>query len=151
MYKKLLIGLVVLGFSCIGEGLAQGKGLVLYLPFDEGKGDIVKDISGNGNDGTIYGARWVDGKFGKALSFDGIDDYVELKDRNLHMGGNDFTIAAWVKPASFPIAHGSICGSPYYGMAFEMSSTGALALVKVGTMTSPSSTGTISLDTLFTY
>jgi hypothetical protein len=42
--------------------------------FDEGKGDIAKDKSGMGNDGTITGnPKWVDGKFGKALSFNGAE------------------------------------------------------------------------------
>jgi hypothetical protein len=49
---------------------AQENELVAEWHFDEGEGNIVKDSSGNGNDGTIYGATWVDGKFGKALSFD---------------------------------------------------------------------------------
>jgi len=33
-------------------------GLVLDLPLNEGAGSIVYDRSGNGNNGTIYGARW---------------------------------------------------------------------------------------------
>jgi uncharacterized repeat protein (TIGR01451 family) len=51
-------------------------GLVAEWHFDEGIGNVLKDSSGNGNDGTIYGATWVDGKFGKALTFDGLDDYI---------------------------------------------------------------------------
>jgi len=35
------------------------NGLVLWLNFDEGTGNIVYDKSGNGNNGTIYGATWV--------------------------------------------------------------------------------------------
>ncbi|MBW2674188.1 MAG: LamG domain-containing protein, partial [Deltaproteobacteria bacterium] len=35
------------------------KGLVLWLNFDEGSGTVAHDKSGNGNDGTIYGATWV--------------------------------------------------------------------------------------------
>jgi hypothetical protein len=42
---------------------------MLYLKFDEGSGKDVKDLSDNGNDGTITGAKWVEGKFGKALEF----------------------------------------------------------------------------------
>jgi len=49
-------------------------GLVGWWRFDEGAGNIVSDSSGHGNDGTIYGATWVDGKHGKALSFDGVED-----------------------------------------------------------------------------
>jgi len=35
------------------------QGLVLWLNFDEGSGTTAHDRSGNGNDGTIYGATWV--------------------------------------------------------------------------------------------
>jgi len=40
---------------------AQEDGLVAEWHFDEGAGSVLKDSSGNGNDGTIYGATWVDG------------------------------------------------------------------------------------------
>jgi len=47
----------------IGEIYTKGAfikdGLVLYLPFYEGEGDIAHDVSGYGNHGTIYGASWV--------------------------------------------------------------------------------------------
>ena len=53
-------------------------GLVLELRFDEGYGNITYDTSGNNNHGTLYnGPKWVDGIMGKALSFDGVNDYVE--------------------------------------------------------------------------
>jgi hypothetical protein len=48
--------------------------------FDEGTGDVARDSSGNCEDGKINGATWVDGKFGKALSFNGTSDYVEVPD-----------------------------------------------------------------------
>ena len=47
---------------------AAEKGLVVYWPLD---GDA-KDASGNGHDGVIQGAKWVDGVEGKAAEFDGI-------------------------------------------------------------------------------
>lgn len=46
--------------------------------FDEGEGTTATDSSGNGNDGTIHGATWVDGKFGQALEFNGTDNWVEV-------------------------------------------------------------------------
>ena len=47
--------------------------------FDEGKGKITADISGDGHDGEIQGApKWVDGKFGKALEFDGAKDWIDV-------------------------------------------------------------------------
>ncbi|MFQ6040153.1 MAG: LamG domain-containing protein [Candidatus Poribacteria bacterium] len=68
--------------------------------FDEGKGKVAKDISGNGYDGELKkNPLWVDGRFGKALEFNG-GNYVELKDSSagLPFGGVEpFSITAWVK------------------------------------------------------
>ena len=53
-------------------------GLVAYYTFDEGKGSVVKDRSGNGNHGKIRGgAKYVRAGKGYALQFDGKDDYVD--------------------------------------------------------------------------
>ena len=42
--------------------------------FEEGKGDTVKDLSGNGSDGIITGdLKWVDAKFGGGIEFSGVD------------------------------------------------------------------------------
>ncbi len=68
---------------------------VLILHFDEGSGTIAKDESGYGNDGTIYGATWTTGVSGKALEFDGVDDYVEIPDEPSLDLDHDFTIMAW--------------------------------------------------------
>jgi hypothetical protein len=43
-------------------------GLVLYLDFTEGEGNIAYDKSGLGNHGTIYGAEWVVKKAKRVLS-----------------------------------------------------------------------------------
>lgn len=64
--------------------------------FDEGEGEIASDSSGNGNDGKIFGTKWVDGKFGKALDFDGEDDYVEVADDPILDGMDELTLTAWV-------------------------------------------------------
>src|SRR5690606_27074193 len=37
------------------------------------------DTGKGGNDGINYGATFVQGKIGYALSFDGVDDYVEIQ------------------------------------------------------------------------
>ncbi len=72
------------------------KGLVGYWSFDEGSGNIAKDYSGFGNDGVIHGANWTEGKCGKALYFDGVDDYVEINDsESLH--ATNITIEMWLK------------------------------------------------------
>ena len=43
---------------------------------------------------------WTDGKFGKALYFDGVNDYVQVPSNSLFQGGNMKTLEAWVKPSS---------------------------------------------------
>ena len=71
---------------------------VLIFPFIEGRGTKLHDFSRHRNHGTIHGATWTQGKFGKALSFDGIDDYVDCgNDESLDIT-DAITIAAWVKP-----------------------------------------------------
>ena len=63
--------------------------------FDEGKGGVAADTSGNGNDGAITGAKWAEGKFGGALEFEpphvvtvGASDSLNFKDQ--------MTVATWV-------------------------------------------------------
>ena len=72
------------------------RGLVAYYSFDDCS---AKDLSGNGNDGIIYGAKCVDGKFGKALRFDGVDDYVNVGDVSSleFASGQSFSFAYWFK------------------------------------------------------
>lgn len=87
----VVVSLVLAG-TAMGE--VSREGLVGEWQFD---GDA-KDSSGNGNDGMIYGATFVDGKFGKALSFDGVDDYAETQNSpSLNVVGS-ISVEAWVKP-----------------------------------------------------
>ena len=85
---------------------------VLYLKFDEGYGSTAHDSSPQGNDGTLQPSTggsnttaaqmWTsDGKVGKAVEFDGTDDYVDIGDKDsLDFGTGDFTITAWVKTSN---------------------------------------------------
>ena len=76
------------------------SGLVAYYSFDNIHGNILKDDSGNGHDGVIYGnPKVVEGIKGKALEFDGIDDYVKLSDDPFDL--QTFTIALWIKPEQY--------------------------------------------------
>ncbi|HID26358.1 MAG TPA: DUF11 domain-containing protein, partial [Methanosarcinales archaeon] len=96
MFVRILIIIVFAELSSNVQAQSD-DGLVAEWHFDEGSGNIVKDTSGNGNDGVIHGASWVDGKFGKALSFDGKDDYVSISGvPNL---GTVHTFSFWLKPS----------------------------------------------------
>ena len=47
--------------STMNNGLSGNeKGLVGYWNFNEGNGNVLTDLSANGNDGTIFGASWVE-------------------------------------------------------------------------------------------
>jgi len=65
-------------------------GVVGSWNFDEGSGTTAHDVSGNSNDGTIYGATWVDGKYNKALNFDGVNDYVSCVPKSFNIT-NEFS------------------------------------------------------------
>lgn len=72
--------------------------LVLYLPFEEGQGILTSDWSLSNKDGIINGATWTTGKQGngRALSFDGIDDYVNLSKLN-SQNNAPISFSAWIK------------------------------------------------------
>ena len=92
---SVLVAIFVL-VSLASSAMAQAPAdAVLIMHFDEGSGTIAKDESGNGNDGTIHGATWTEGKVNRALSFDGSNDYVEVP--NVINGLNAVTIEAWFK------------------------------------------------------
>ena len=97
-----VVFIVVLGVSCcLGPVWAGGTipGLVSHWRLDEGGGRTAYDSAG-GNDGTIYGAGWTTGQIGGALSFDGINDSVDVgdpPDGSLDFGTGDFTLSVWFK------------------------------------------------------
>ncbi len=67
----MLISILMLFvLSVVSYGDAE-ESMVLALGFDSGAGKTAVDSSRYGFDGEIQGTAWVDGKFGKALEFDG--------------------------------------------------------------------------------
>jgi hypothetical protein len=86
----------------ISFSVAQaGAGPVAAYGFNEGNGNSVGDSSGNGHTGTISGAAWTtQGKFGNALSFDGVNDWVTVNSSSLLNLTNAMTVEAWVFPTT---------------------------------------------------
>ena len=67
MCKKLMLICMAL-VALFGFFQTASTELVGYWNFDEGSGEIAKDRSGNGNDGTLEnGTEWTGGKFGDAV------------------------------------------------------------------------------------
>lgn len=90
-----LLSLVLLAWSVAGYGVID-ETMVLCLSFDDGAGNIATDSSKNRLNGKVEGAVWVDGKFGKALEFDGVDDFVEVPDDPELLLLDGGTFMAWV-------------------------------------------------------
>ncbi|HCN06945.1 MAG TPA: hypothetical protein DIT01_03355, partial [Lentisphaeria bacterium] len=104
MRQLIMLGVVVLlsGTTASANQLAAAEEtLVLRYAFDEGKGDVVKDKSGKGNDGQIHGARFVKLGDGYALEFDGADDYVSCPITPSLDMKDVITVEVWVRPADY--------------------------------------------------
>lgn len=92
----ILTGLTLLPFNATALDLKDDE-LLLYLSFNEGKGEAVKDQSKQKNDAELVGdADWVDGKFGKAMHF---EQAGEVKAPYIELNEKSFTVTMWVKPA----------------------------------------------------
>lgn len=121
MKKKILIITAVALVAVMAEFLIFGnhdphkKDLILYLPFDEGKGSTVTDKSGNLPEAEInYGLKpavyqsenqepqWrKNGIDGGCLLFDGGTTYITYNKNDAKISGNALTISVWVAPRMF--------------------------------------------------
>ena len=98
-FTVVVLSLITISFILAGVSHTKidKKDIVGIWLFDEGKGDAAEDASGNGNLGEINGAKWDNGKFGKALSFNGKDNYVKIDYSSTLDITTPFTVGAWVK------------------------------------------------------
>jgi hypothetical protein len=92
---------------------------ISWWKFDEGSGTIAYDSAG-GNDGTLVNSPvWATGQINGALSFDGINDYIEVND-NVTLDITDkITVCAWVKREVTGVRHDIVAKhtntNPYNG------------------------------------
>ncbi len=83
---------------------------ILFLQFNDGSGQTAVDSSQYGNNGTLGNSSSADtqdptwnstSKFGaSALTFDGIDDFVNVSNSSIFNIAGDMTIEAWIKTPS---------------------------------------------------
>jgi hypothetical protein len=98
---RLTLVLVCLTLVCVLT-VASHAEFVVVLTADEGTGDMAADISGNDNDAELIGVGWGTGKFGGALSFDGVDDFVKIPMSNSLLITDAITLVAWIKTGEIP-------------------------------------------------
>jgi hypothetical protein len=85
----------------VDHSAPAGPAPIAAYGFEEASGTAVTDASGRAHTGTISGAaRVTTGKTGRALSFDGVNDYVAIPDANDLDLTTGMTLEAWVNPTT---------------------------------------------------
>jgi len=93
--KLSLVSIFIFGLAVQAFAAVDPADIIGIWLFDEGSGESTEDGSGNGRDGMLVGkAEWVDeGKFGKAIEFDG--GYVKVEHDD-DMSLETFSMTVWV-------------------------------------------------------
>lgn len=107
-YQTVFLMVLLITTIAMLSFVSSAASPVGYWKLDEGTGTTATDSSYNNNVGNIFGATWVDGKIGKALSFDGDNDFVMVSNTS-EITPNTFSISVCVKFNSIPAV------GQYYG------------------------------------
>ncbi len=104
-YLYVLVGLVVAAMVA-GSGMARAAGdrntLFAYWPFEEGEGDTTADAITGDHEGILTGGtKWVDGKFGNGIEFNGSDGFVDIPTMVGMEAFEEGTIEFWVNPEAW--------------------------------------------------
>ncbi len=76
MFRKMIF--VVL-FCLLSANMAGAQDPVAWWKLDDGSGNIAVDSGPGGLDAAVMGdPQWIEGRWGAALDFDGVNDYIEL-------------------------------------------------------------------------
>lgn len=102
----------LLDLALFAERWLAEETLVLSLAFEEMSGDVAEDASIYFRSGALVnGPVWTSGVEGGGLSFDGVDDYVELADYAGITGGRARTVCAWIRttqPGGMILTYGGL-------------------------------------------
>jgi len=101
-------------------------GLVGYWNFDEGTGQTAYDATDNSNNGTLTnGPVWTRGKKNGALSFDGVDDYVDIP-LSATLSSQEMTGVAWIKVDTVPTEKKGILTAGGYNFHMWLNPAGTI-------------------------
>ena len=103
MIAFLLSGIIctVSGLNSVNLSIAPVLGkpydnsLVVYCNFDETSGVLAQGRFGI--DGIVFASNWVKGRYGNAISLNGVDDYVNIANSTGTSFSSSFTIELWAR------------------------------------------------------
>jgi chitodextrinase len=132
-------------FSNVATATAQ-SGLAAAFAFGEGSGTTLFDSSSSGTTGIVKGASWTSsGKYGNALSFDGVSNYVDLGRPSALISTGSMTWEAWVYPATVPADDGQIIALSNDAAGWQFKTTPDTGPRTFGLAVSPDSSSHIQL------
>jgi hypothetical protein len=138
MASKFWVAVVMSLLATVIVKANPNLGLAAYWDFDEGSGTVLHDQSGNGNDGTIYGATWQEGVTGTSLSFNGINNYVSIGNK-LNDVTVPYSVTAWIK----------LDGTPYDGSKIIFISDNSYNYYGFLLAAAPTDSGSVSVSTKY--
>jgi len=94
--------LLLITSASVTTAQAQTDGVAAAYGFGEATGFTTADTSGNGNTATLLnGPTWTSaGRFGRGLTFDGVDDTIQLPATETVALSTGFTFEAWIAPTN---------------------------------------------------
>jgi hypothetical protein len=137
----IMLCVIVTGITLLSGGVATASaatGLVAAYPFDAPS--VLTDATGTGNNGSGSNVTSVaGGKFGGALSFNGVNSWVTISDNpSLHFT-TGMTVEAWVNPAAGSgtawqaVAVKEQVGEVVFGMYANSNRSSPVGIVYTGT------------------
>ena len=96
---NLFVACLLLGLLVTNARSEIDKHTIAVWLFEEGKGNKVEDVSGNGHDGKLTGKpKWVGSKFGKGLSLPGDASGYVVVESSQKLKVKQLTIEALIMP-----------------------------------------------------
>jgi Ca2+-binding RTX toxin-like protein len=98
LYNRTLSATEVKADGEAAVGWNPQSRLVAAYSFDESSGTVAHDAAGAHDGALEKGTVWTTGKYGGAVSFDGLDDVITVPAAADIIPSKNFTVETWVKP-----------------------------------------------------